>query len=154
MIELFEKYERENLSLTEKIQLTENDLLKAGFYVDEMEGSIFNKNYAYLSEHSPYAVVIIQHIMKEQLKYFCILDRIVYDRLKLHSHGINVCEFLRPATRKQNAANKKGSKSNDPVFRYKYEEDFSFTWYVFIYWKVMGIISRREAFDYNLKYNK
>ena len=34
------------------------------------------------------------------------------------------------------------------------EEDFSFTWYVFIYWKVMGIISRREAFDYNLKYNK
>lgn len=209
MIELFEKYERENLSLTEKIQLTENDLLKAGFYVDEMEGSIFNKNYAYLSEHSPYAVVIIQHIMKEQLKYFCILDRIVYDRLKLlsfsvnptkgsvydniqdtskyrvivcrekfgikncpiydlivdkgnlplidhqlHSHGINVCEFLRPATRKQNAANKKGSKSDDPVFRYKYEEDFSFTWYVFIYWKVMGIISRREAFDYNLKYNK
>ena len=28
MIELFEKYERENLSLTEKIQLAENDLLK------------------------------------------------------------------------------------------------------------------------------
>ena len=83
MIELFEKYERENLSLTEKIQLAEDDVLKAGLYVDEMEGSIFNKNYAYLSEHSPYAVVIIQHIMKEQLKYFCILDRIVYDRLKM-----------------------------------------------------------------------
>ena len=71
-----------------------------------------------------------------------------------HSHSLNLEDILRPCTREQNKANTKGTKSDDPVFKYKPEEDFSFTWYAFAYWKLFGKMTKEEAFAYNLKMNK
>lgn len=203
------KYEAVGLSLTEKIQLMEVDLLENGFSLVSMKGSNKNLNYAYLSEDSDYAVIIIEPVCTNGRKYLCILTREVYEQNKelafsiesnrhkisddmpdtsefrimvyrkgivdvhtaiwerivekgelpeidhqYHSHIINLEEILRPCTREQNRANIKGVKSDDLVFKYKSEEDFSFTWYAFVYWKLFGKITKEEAFAYNIKMNK
>lgn len=206
---ILSKYEDAGLSLTEKIQLMEVDLLENGFSLVSMKGSNKNLNYAYLSEDSDYAVIIIEPVCTNGRKYLCILNREVYEQNKelvfsvesnrhvisddisdtseyrimvyrkgivdvhtaiwerfvekgelpeidhqYHSHSINLKEHLRPCTREQNRANIKSAKSDDPVFKYKLEEDFSFTWYAFVYWKLFGKITKEEAFAYNLKMNK
>ena len=203
------KYEAVGLSLTEKIQLMEVDLLENGFSLVSMKGSNKNLNYAYLSEDSDYAVIIIEPVCTNGRKYFCILTKEVYELNKelvfsvesnrhiisddisdtseyrimvyrsgivdvhtsiwerivekgdlpdidhqYHSHSINLEEFLRPCTRQQNKANTKGTKSDDPIFKYKSEEDFSFTWYAFVYWKLFEKMTKEEAFAYNLKMNE
>lgn len=56
---ILSKYEDAGLSLTEKIQLMEVDLLENGFSLVSMKGSNKNLNYAYLSEDSDYAVIIM-----------------------------------------------------------------------------------------------
>ena len=206
---ILSKYEDAGLSLTEKIQLMEVDLLENGFSLVSMKGSNKNLNYAYLSEDSDYAVIIIEPVCTNGRKYLCILNREVYEQNKelvfsvesnrhvisddisdtseyrimvyrkgivdvhtaiwerlvekgelpeidhqYHSHSINLKELLRPCTREQNRANIKSAKSDDPVFKYKPEEDFSFTWYAFAYWKLFGKMTKEEAFAYNLKMNK
>ena len=206
---ILSKYEDAGLSLTEKIQLMELDLLENGFSLVSMKGSNKNLNYAYLSEDSDYVVIIIEPVSTNGRKYFCILSREVYEQNKelifsvqsnrhnisadildtseyrimvyrsgivdvptsiwerivekgdlpeidhqYHSHSLNLEDILRPCTREQNKANTKGTKSDDPVFKYKPEEDFSFTWYAFAYWKLFGKMTKEEAFAYNLKMNK
>lgn len=206
---ILSKYEDAGLSLNEKIQLFEEDLLENGFYSVGMKGSNENVNYAYLSEESDYAVVIIEPLCTKVRKYFCILSRRRYEENKklifsvqsnrhnisedildtseyrimvyrsgivdvhtsiwerivekgelpeidhqYHSHSINLEDILRPCTREQNKANTKGTKSDDPVFKYKPEEDFSFTWYAFAYWKLFNKMTKDEVFAYNLKKNK
>lgn len=72
-----------------------------------------------------------------------------------HNTMINTRESLRACTVKQNNMNRKGrKKSSDPEYAYKPEEDFSSNLLVYIYWRVLGLISQEEAFTYNLEKNK
>ena len=80
--DILSKYEDAGLSLTEKIQLMELDLLDNGFRSVGMKGSNKNLNYAYLSENSDYVVIIIEPVSTNGRKYFCILSREVYEQNK------------------------------------------------------------------------
>lgn len=71
-----------------------------------------------------------------------------------HNTMINTRESLRACTVKQNNMNRKGrKKSSDPEYAYKPEEDFSSNLLVYIYWRVLGLISQEDAFAYNLEKN-
>ena len=71
-----------------------------------------------------------------------------------HNTMINTRESLRACTVKQNNMNRKGRKKpSDPEYAYKPEEDFSSNLLVYIYWRVLGLISQEDAFAYNLEKN-
>lgn len=73
---------------------------------------------------------------------------------KYHSPYICTLEAIRLATECQNRINKRNvicDKNSE--FAYKKEEDFRDTWFIYIYWRVLGMVSQREVFAYNLENN-
>ena len=73
---------------------------------------------------------------------------------KFHNTMINTREALRACTVKENNMNKKKCKNPaNPEYAYKPEEDFATTWFVYVYWRVLDLISQEEAFAYNLEKN-
>lgn len=74
---------------------------------------------------------------------------------RFHSIFINSFEALRPVTKEQNQMNIRNRKSDCQLeYKYKPEEDFGRTWYLYVYWRMLGLISKEEAFAYNLEKNK
>ena len=49
--------------------------------------------------------------------------------------------------------NKWTKNPENPEFAYKPEEDFLKTWFVYVYWRMLVLISKEEAFEYNRKVN-
>lgn len=73
---------------------------------------------------------------------------------KFHNTMINTREALRACTVKENNMNNKKCKNPaDSKYAYKVEEDFSRTWFVYVYWRVLGLISQNDAFTYNCMVN-
>lgn len=73
---------------------------------------------------------------------------------KFHNTMINTREALRACTVKENNMNNKKCKNPaNSKYAYKVEEDFSKTWFVYVYWRVLGLISQNDAFTYNRMVN-
>ena len=67
---------------------------------------------------------------------------------------INTRESLRLTTTVENLRNRmctKGLSEEEKLLRMQH--DFSKTWYVYVYWRMLGLISQEEAFAYNLEEN-
>lgn len=72
----------------------------------------------------------------------------------LKSGFINTKEALRMVTRKENLMNRKCTRglSEEELERRK-KTDFQDTWFVYVYWRMLGLISQEDAFAYNLEKN-
>lgn len=72
----------------------------------------------------------------------------------LKSCFINTREALRISTRQENLMNRRCTKGlSQDELRRRMERDFQDTWYAYIYWRMLGLISKEEAFAYNLEKN-
>lgn len=67
---------------------------------------------------------------------------------------INTRESLKLTTTVENLRNRKCTKGlTEEAIRTNKERDFSKTWFVYVYWRMLGLISEDEAFAYNLEKN-
>ena len=72
----------------------------------------------------------------------------------LKSGFINTKEALRIVTKQENLMNRKCTQGlSEDELRRRMERDFQDTWFVYVYWRVLGLISQVDAFAYNLEKN-
>ena len=68
---------------------------------------------------------------------------------------LNTRECIKLTTPKENQMNRKCTKGlSEEEKLLRMQHDFSKTWYVYVYWRMLGLISEEEAFAYNLEKNK
>ena len=72
----------------------------------------------------------------------------------LKSGFINTKEALRIVTKQENLMNRKCTQGlSEDELRYRKERDFQDTWFNYVYWRMLGLISQEDAFAYNLEKN-
>ncbi|MDD6572353.1 MAG: hypothetical protein PUF12_08240 [Thermoflexaceae bacterium] len=68
---------------------------------------------------------------------------------------INTHEALALSNTADNLRNRKCTRYlTDEEIKANKERDFSNTWYIYVYWRMLGLISQEDAFAYNLEKNQ